>query len=61
MSKLMTLYILFEEIQNGTLSLETKLDVSKKAWKKGGSKMFLEPGKEVTVMEILKGIIIQWK
>ncbi|MDC3024071.1 D-alanyl-D-alanine carboxypeptidase [Alphaproteobacteria bacterium] len=59
MSKLMTLYILFEEIQNGTLALNTKLSVSKKAWKKGGSKMFLEPGKEVTVMDILKGIIIQ--
>ena len=59
MSKLMTLYILFEEIQNGSLSLDTKLNVSKKAWKKGGSKMFLEPGTEVTVSDILKGIIVQ--
>ncbi len=59
MSKLMTLYILFEEIQNGALSLDTNLNVSKKAWKKGGSKMFLEPGKKVTVRDILKGIIVQ--
>ena len=59
MSKLMTLYILFEEIQNGSLSLDTNLNVSKKAWKKGGSKMFLEPGKKVTVRDILKGIIVQ--
>ena len=59
MSKLMTLYILFEEIQNGSLSLDTKLNVSEKAWRKGGSKMFLEPGTEVTVSDILKGIIIQ--
>jgi len=59
MSKLMTLYILFEEIQNGTLSLDSKLVVSEKAWRKGGSKMFLEPGKEVSVKDILKGIIIQ--
>ena len=58
MSKLMTLYILFEEIQNGTLSLESKLNVSKKAWRKGGSKMFLEAGDEVSVNDILKGIII---
>ena len=59
MSKLMTLYILFEQIQNGTLTLDEKLTVSEKAWKKGGSKMFLEPGKAVTVKDILKGIIIQ--
>ena len=59
MSKLMTLYILFDEIQNGTFSLDTKLTVSEKAWRKGGSKMFLEPGTEVTVMALLKGIIIQ--
>ena len=59
MSKLMTLYILFEQIQNGTLTLDEKLTVSAKAWKKGGSKMFLEPGKDVTVKDLLKGIIIQ--
>ena len=59
MSKLMTLYILFEEIQNGTMSLDTKLIVSKKAWRKGGSKMFLEAGSEVSINDILNGIIIQ--
>ena len=59
MSKLMTLYILFEEIENGAFSMDTELNVSEKAWRKGGSKMFLEPGKKVTVKEILKGIIIQ--
>ena len=59
MSKLMTLYILFEEIQNGAYTLDTELDVSEKAWRKGGSKMFLEPGKKVTIKDILKGIIIQ--
>ena len=59
MSKLMTLYILFEEIQNGSFSLDSKLDVSEKAWRKGGSKMFLEPGERVAVKDILKGIIIQ--
>ena len=41
MSKLMTLYILFEEIQNGALSLDTNLDVSKKAWKRAALKCFL--------------------
>ncbi len=59
MSKLMTLYILFEEIQNGTISLDTKFEISKKAWRKGGSKMFLESGKKVSVKDLIKGIIIQ--
>ena len=59
MSKLMTLYILFEEIENGSLTLETELNVSEKAWRKGGSKMFLEPGGIVTVRDLLKGIIVQ--
>ena len=59
MSKLMTLYILFEEIQNGTYTLETEVEVSKKAWRKGGSKMFLENGAKVSIKDLLKGIIIQ--
>ena len=59
MSKLMTLYILFEEIENGNYTLDTKLEVSEKAWRKGGSKMFLEMGKDVSVKDLLKGIIIQ--
>ncbi len=59
MSKLMTLYILFEAIEEGTVDLESKFYVSKKAWKKGGSKMFVEPESKVNVLDLLKGIIVQ--
>ncbi len=59
MSKLMTLYILFEEITQGKINLDTQFYVSKKAWKKGGSKMFVEVGTKVKVEDLLKGIIVQ--
>ena len=55
----MTLYILFEAISDGTVKLDETFFVSKKAWKKGGSKMFLEPESQVKVEELLKGIIVQ--
>lgn len=59
MSKLMTVYILFEEISKGNISMESEFLVSEKAWKKGGSKMFVEVGSYVKVKDLLKGIIVQ--
>ena len=59
MSKLMTLYVLFDELSKGTLDLDTEFFVSKKAWKKGGSKMFVEPETKIKIKELLKGIIVQ--
>lgn len=59
MSKLMTIYMLLERIQSGALSLDDTFPVSEKAWKKGGSKMFVEVGKQVRVEDLLRGIIIQ--
>ena len=59
MSKLLTIYVIFEELRSGNITLETKFLVSKKAWKKGGSKMFVESGKQVSVIDLLRGIIIQ--
>ena len=58
MSKLMTLYMLFEAVENGRLSLDDTLPVSTKAWRMGGSKMFLEPRDTPTVDELIKGIIV---
>src|SRR3546814_6724769 len=45
MSKLMTAYIVFEQLQDKRLSLDDLLTVSEKAWRKGGSKMFVEVGR----------------
>ena len=59
MSKLMTIYILFEALEEGTISLDSEFYVSKKAWRKGGSKMFVEPDSNVKVRDLLKGIIVQ--
>lgn len=59
MSKLMTVYMVFERLKQGRLSLDDKFSVSRKAWRKGGSKMFVMVNTRVTVRDLLRGIIIQ--
>ena len=59
MSKVMTIYYLFKKIQDGEVSLNDKFKVSKKAWKKGGSRMFLNVNSLVTIEELIRGIIVQ--
>ena len=64
MSKLMTIYVVFDKIKSGLLSLDDVFTVSENAWRKGGaasgsSTMFLKIGEKVTVEDLLKGIIIQ--
>lgn len=59
MSKLMTVLMAFERLRDGRLTLEHTLPISERAWRKGGSKMFVEVGKRVTVEDLLRGIIVQ--
>jgi len=59
MSKVMTMYVVFDALKRGDLSLSDELLVSEKAWKKGGSKMFIEVGKKVKVEDLIRGVIIQ--
>jgi len=64
MSKLMTVYILFSKLKDGSLSLDDTFSVSENAWRKGGaasggSTMFLKINEEVRVEDLIKGIIIQ--
>lgn len=59
MTKMMTTYILFSRLADGTLSLTDTFTVSERAWRKGGSKMFVEVGTQVTVEDLLRGIIVQ--
>ncbi|MDA1090467.1 MAG: D-alanyl-D-alanine carboxypeptidase [Proteobacteria bacterium] len=64
MSKMMTVYMLFDRLKNGSLSLDDTFTVSENAWRKGGAKsggstMFLVPGKKVRVEDLLRGIIVQ--
>jgi len=56
LTKMMTLYLAFEDIKRGRLKLDEKVNVSKKAWKIGGSTMFLEPRLHPTIENLLHGI-----
>jgi len=63
LTKLMTAYILAEELDAGRLSLDDNVTVSRNAWSqnpvfRGSSLMWIEPGKSVTVGELEKGIVI---
>ena len=59
MSKLMTVYLAFDRIKSGSLQLNDKVVVSKKAWSKRGSRMFLPLNRDATVSDLLRGIIVQ--
>lgn len=59
MSKLMTVYMAFSKLKEGTLSLDDGFAVSERAWRTGGSKMFVHVGDRVKVEELLHGIIVQ--
>ena len=59
MSKIMTIYYLFKKIKDGEISIDDEFEVSKKAWKKGGSKMFVNLKSMVRVEDLIRGIIVQ--
>ncbi len=59
LTKLMTAYVVFQLVKDGRISLEDDVKISKKAWKTGGSKSFIEVGKTIKLKTLLKGMIIQ--
>ena len=59
MTKIMTVYVAFDRIKNTDFSITNKCRVSPKAYKMGGSRTFLEIDDNVTVDDLLKGIIVQ--
>ncbi|WP_373185076.1 D-alanyl-D-alanine carboxypeptidase family protein [Halopseudomonas sp.] len=59
LTKMMTSYIASLEIMRGQIKEDDLVLVSEKAWRKGGSKMFIEVGNQVSVIDLLRGIIIQ--
>ena len=59
MSKLMTLFMVFESLEEGKIKMDDTFRVSRKAWEKGGSKMFVREGANVTIENLIKGVIIQ--
>ncbi len=59
LTKLMTAYIIEYELARGNLSLEDKVNISEKAWRMEGSRMFIREGTQVKLEDIMRGIIIQ--
>lgn len=59
LTKMMTAYLVEKEIQAGNISEQDMVPISVKAWRMGGSRMFVKEGTEVSVQDLLKGVIIQ--
>jgi len=58
-TKLMTSYVIYHELDAGRLSMDDMVTISEKAWRMGGSRMYVEVDKQVSVHDLLKGLIIQ--
>lgn len=58
-TKLMTAYVIYRELDSGRMSLDDMVTISEKAWRMGGSRMYVEVGKQVSVRELMKGLVIQ--
>jgi D-alanyl-D-alanine carboxypeptidase (penicillin-binding protein 5/6) len=59
LTKLMTAYLVFAALKEKKLALEQQVNVSERAWRAPGSRMFIEPKKPVTVDELIRGMIVQ--
>jgi D-alanyl-D-alanine carboxypeptidase (penicillin-binding protein 5/6) len=58
-TKVMTSYAVFNELAQGNIALDDMVPVSERAWKTGGSRMFIDPSMQVSVEDLLMGVIIQ--
>ena len=59
LTKMMTAYVVASQISGGHAAMTDQVTVNEKAWRMGGSRMFIEVGKKVSVEDLLKGVIIQ--
>jgi len=59
LTKLMTAYLPFSALKQGVLKLDQGVPVTEKAWRTGGSKMFIKVGTQVPVEDLIKGMIVQ--
>jgi serine-type D-Ala-D-Ala carboxypeptidase (penicillin-binding protein 5/6) len=59
MTKLMTIYLVYERLKQGKMRLEDELPVTERAWRMGGSKMFVQVGTQVKVEDLVRGVIVQ--
>ena len=59
LTKIMTTYVVFKALHQGQLSLDEMVTISEKAWRTPGSRMFVEVNKQVSVKDLLLGLIVQ--
>src|SRR5277367_4874582 len=59
LTKLMTAYVTFSALREKKISLDQQVNVSEKAWRASGSRMFIEPRRPVTADELIRGMIVQ--
>jgi D-alanyl-D-alanine carboxypeptidase (penicillin-binding protein 5/6) len=59
LTKLMTSYVVFQELASGNIALDSPVGISENAWRTPGSRMFLEPDMQVTVEELILGLVVQ--
>jgi D-alanyl-D-alanine carboxypeptidase (penicillin-binding protein 5/6) len=59
MSKTITMFAVFSALKDGKLSLDADLPVSERAWRMGGSKMFVEVNNRINVEDLIRGVIVQ--
>lgn len=59
LTKIMTAYTAFDALSHGKIRMDDQVLVSEKAWRTGGSRMFIEVGKQVSVEDLLKGVVVQ--
>jgi D-alanyl-D-alanine carboxypeptidase (penicillin-binding protein 5/6) len=59
LTKLMTAYVVFDALRQKRVTLSQQAPVSDRAWRAPGSRMFLEPGGQATIEDLLQGLIIQ--
>ena len=59
LTKLMTAYLVFDALRAKKIDLKQTLPVSERAWKMGGSRMFIDPKMKVPVEDLIKGMIVQ--
>ncbi len=58
-TKLMTAYVVFDALKQGLLNDSDLVTISRKAWKAEGSRMFAEVGKQISISDLLRGMIVQ--
>lgn len=59
LTKLMTAYVVYKALEDGSIALSDEVPISEAVWRMGGSQMFLEVGTKVTVDQLLDGLVVQ--